>query len=85
MDEWKSFHRSAYCCSGEVVSPPIGQSDGAISTPMIKPFDSPSPIEVAAMGVAASPTSEMSSYGLSWFGGYFVYVCGGVSCEVTGK
>lgn len=36
--EWKSFHRSAYCCSGEV-SPPIGQIKGAISTPMIVPFN----------------------------------------------
>lgn len=37
IDEWKSFHRSEYCCSGEV-SPPIGQSEGAISTPMVMPF-----------------------------------------------
>lgn len=36
--EWKSFHRSAYCCSGEV-SPPIGQLKGAISTPMIVPLN----------------------------------------------
>lgn len=37
IDAWKSFHRSEYCCSGEV-SPPIGQSEGAISTPMVEPF-----------------------------------------------
>lgn len=37
MDEWKSFHRSEYCCSGEV-SPPIGHNEGAISTPMVKPL-----------------------------------------------
>lgn len=37
IEEWKSFQRSEYCCSGEV-SPPIGQREGAISTPMIKPF-----------------------------------------------
>lgn len=37
MEDWKSFQRRAYCCSGEV-SPPIGQSEGAISTPMVEPF-----------------------------------------------
>lgn len=37
MEDWKSFQRRAYCCSGEV-SPPIGQSEGAISTPMVEPY-----------------------------------------------
>nr|CAH7734389.1 unnamed protein product [Callosobruchus chinensis] len=36
MLDWKSFQRSEYCCSGEV-SPPIGLSDGVISTPMAGP------------------------------------------------